>query len=140
MLVYSVGGKIYDATYASLMSSGNVGGAKHVDLMQRWTKPGDVTNVPRMDDARSAHFSGVSDRFLISRSYLSFKNVQLGYTFPKTWMKAIEATDGRVFVTGEDLFILSARKGMNVNQSFAGVTSNVYDPAKVITVGVNFTF
>lgn len=140
MLVYSLGGKIYDATYASLMSSGNVGGAKHVDLMQRWSKAGDVTNVPRMDDARSAHHSGISDRFLISRSYLSFKNIQLGYTFPKTWMKAIEATDGRLFVTGEDLFILSARKGMNVNQSFAGVTSNVYDPAKVITVGVNFTF
>ena len=69
-----------------------------------------------------------------------FKNLTLGYNFPSRWMRALEASNGRIFVSGENLFILSKRKGMNVSESFAGTTSNVYNPSKIISLGVNFTF
>jgi len=139
MFTYSLGGKIYDTNYQSLMVA-SAYGPKHVDILDRWQKPGDVTNVPRMDAGQATNFNAASDRFLISRNYLMFKNLTLGYNFPSRWMRALEASNGRIFVSGENLFILSKRKGMNVSESFAGTTSNVYNPSKIISLGVNFTF
>ncbi len=140
MFSYGLGGKVYDGNYASLMSCANYGGAKHVDLMRRWQKAGDITDVPRMDPSRTNDFCGTSSRWLTSRDYLNFRTLTLGYTFPKAWMHAIEGQNARIYVSGENLMYFSARKGMNVLESFSGTTSNVYNPARVITVGFNVTF
>jgi TonB-linked SusC/RagA family outer membrane protein len=139
MFTYSLGGKIYDTNYQTLMVA-SAYGPKHTDILNRWQNVGDITNVPRMDAGQATNFNASSDRFLISRNYLMFKNLTLGCSFPSNWMRAIEATDGRIFVSAENLFILSKRKGMNVSESFAGTTSNVYNPSKIVSLGVNFTF
>jgi hypothetical protein len=139
MFTYSLGGKIYDTNYQTLMIA-SAYGPKHVDILNRWQKAGDITNVPRMDAGQATNFNATSDRFLISRNYLMFKNLTLGYNFPTQWMHAIEATEGRIFVSGENLLILSKRKGMNVSESFAGTTSNIYNPSRIVSLGVNFTF
>ena len=139
MFTYSLGGKIYDTNYQTLMAA-SAYGPKHTDILNRWQNVGDITNVPRMDAGQATNFNANSDRFLVSRNYLMFKNLTLGCSFPLNWMRAIEATDGRIFVSAENLFILSKRKGMNVSESFAGTTSNVYNPSKIVSLGVNFTF
>ncbi len=139
MFTYSLGGKIYDTNYQTLMVA-SAYGPKHTDILNRWQNVGDITNVPRMDAGQATNFNANSDRFLVSRNYLMFKNLTLGCSFPSNWMRAIEATDGRIFVSAENLFILSKRKGMNVSESFAGTTSNVYNPSKIVSLGVNFTF
>ena len=139
MFTYSLGGKIYDTNYQTLMVA-SAYGPKHTDILNRWQNVGDITNVPRMDAGQATNFNANSDRFLISRNYLMFKNLTLGCSFPANWMRAIEATEGRIFVSAENLFILSKRKGMNVSESFAGTTSNVYNPSKIVSLGVNFTF
>lgn len=140
MFSYGLGGKIYDNNYANLMSCSTFGGSMHTDLLDRWQKAGDIADVPRLDPSRGNDFCGTSSRWLVSRSYLNFRTLTLGYTFPKAWMKSIDAKNGRIYVSGENLMYLSARKGMNVLQSFSGTTSNVYSPARVLTVGVNVTF
>ena len=139
MFTYSLGGQMYDYNYQNLMVS-SAYGPKHVDILKRWQQSGDVTDVPRMDAGQSTNFNAVSNRFLISRNYLMLRNLTLGYEFPKNIMRAIEATNGRIFVSGENLMYLTKRKGMNVTESFSGTTSNVYNPSKIITFGVNFTF
>jgi TonB-linked SusC/RagA family outer membrane protein len=139
MFTYSLGGKIYDTNYQTLMVASGYG-PKHTDILNRWQNVGDITDVPRMDAGQAANFNARSNRFLISRNYLMFKNLTFGYAFPANWMRAIEATDGRIFVSTENLFILSKRRGMNVSESFAGTTSNVYSPSKIVSLGVNFTF
>ncbi|MDZ7636203.1 MAG: hypothetical protein U5L72_17890 [Bacteroidales bacterium] len=40
---FQIGGLIYDGTYASLMHAGDYGRAIHVDILDRWQKPGDIT-------------------------------------------------------------------------------------------------
>ncbi|PSL49625.1 TonB-linked SusC/RagA family outer membrane protein [Chitinophaga niastensis] len=140
LLSFQLGGKVYDATYASLMNTGSYGAALHTDALNRWQKPGDITNVPRMDQGQTTNFNAsLSDRWLTSASFLNFRSIKLGYTVPESYAKAAHMRGANVFLSGENLALFSARKGMNVSQAFSGVTSNVYMPARIISAGLNIT-
>ncbi|HLW50533.1 MAG TPA: SusC/RagA family TonB-linked outer membrane protein, partial [Sphingobacteriaceae bacterium] len=140
LLSFSVGGKTYDQTYASLMTADPDGNALHRDALNRWQNAGDVTDVPRMDNVASAQTNGQSDRWLVDASYLNFRSVSLNYEIPRSFLSRIAAQSANVYVSGENLGWISARKGMYVSQNFSGVTSNVYTPARVLTVGLNVGF
>ncbi|AKD55268.1 TonB-dependent receptor [Spirosoma radiotolerans] len=139
LTVYQLGGKTYDGAYAALMSSGGYGSAKSVDILNRWQNPGDITNVPRMDAGRTSDFDAQSDRWLTDASYLNLRSVTLSYALPATLARKAFLENAQVYITGENFLILSHRKGMNVQQTFTGVTSNVFSPAKSIILGVSFT-
>jgi TonB-linked SusC/RagA family outer membrane protein len=138
LVVYQIGGKIYDGAYQSLMGSG-YHNAKHVDIMSRWQNPGDVTNVPRMDAGRTVDFNADSDRWLIDASYLNIRSVTLSYTLPKLIAQKLYLENAQVYVSGENFFIKSRRSGMNVQQNFGGTTGNVYSSAKALVMGISFS-
>ena len=138
---YQIGGKTYDNAYAQLMTAGNYGVALHADLLNRWQKPGDITNVPRMDFNKLTDFgAGTSTRWLTDASYLSVENVTLGYELPREVLYKINATSAKFFISIDNLAFKVARNGMNPAQAFTGVTSNVYVPARTFTVGINVNF
>lgn len=139
LVVYQVGGKVYDGAYAGLMSAGGYGSAKHIDILNRWQQPGDITNVPRMDIGRTADFDGASDRWLIDASYLNIRSVTLAYSIPKTIANKFFLQNAQVYVSGENFFIKSRRSGMNVQQNFAGTTGNVFSSAKSLVTGISFS-
>ncbi|MFY0255194.1 TonB-dependent receptor [Chitinophaga sp. 30R24] len=139
-VTYQLGGKVYDANYANLMVSGQYGTALSTDILNRWQKKGDITKVPRMDNLRVSDFSGASDRWLTNASYLNINNITLSYKVPKRWLSHITGNDANVYLSGENLHMFSSRKGMNVNQSFNGTTSNTYTYNRIVTMGVNLNF
>lgn len=139
-LIYQIGGKIYDGVYASLMTSGNYGSTFHKDILNRWQKPGDVTDVPRLDVAKTSVFGAGSTRWLVDASYIGINNMSVGFNLPKTILNRIHSTRARVFVSAENVAFFSARKGMNVGSSFSGSTGDGYSAARVVTAGVNFNF
>lgn len=139
LFVYQLGGKTYDGAYAGLMSSGGYGSAKSVDILKRWQKPGDITDVPRMDAGRTTDFDAASDRWLIDASYLNIRSVTLSYSLPTIVARKLFLENAQVYVSGENFFFLSRRTGMNVQQQFSGVTSNAFSPAKSLVLGVSFT-
>ena len=137
LVSYSVGGKVYDGSYASLMNADPDGDALHVDALNRWTTPGQITDVPKMDVTGAAQSNVQSDRWLIDGSYLNLRSVNLSYRVPKTLLDRISVAGATVYVAGENLGWLSQRKGMYVSGSFNGTTSNAYTPARTFTVGLN---
>lgn len=141
LMTYQVGGKMYDASYATLMSHGaSYGGALHADILNRWQKPGDITDVPRLDVSNAADFAaGSSTRWLVDASYLNIRNATLSYNVPKALASRLSVQSARIYASGENLHLFSARKGMNVGQAFTGVTSNSYTPARVLSLGLNVT-
>ena len=139
LLNYQVGGKFYDGNYAGLMGV-SYGRALHVDNLRAWKKPGDVTDIPRLDINRTAQFNAQSDRFLIDASYLNIRNVTLSYILPKTLLGKIGIEQAKVYVGGENLHIFSKRKGMNPAESFNGTNSPVYVPNRLVNAGINCTF
>ncbi|RYY00960.1 MAG: SusC/RagA family TonB-linked outer membrane protein [Gammaproteobacteria bacterium] len=140
VITYQIGGYVYDGVYAALMSTATNGGTYHTDILKRWQKPGDITDVPRLDNTRSAQFGATSDRFLTSATYFSINNVSLSYQLPKSFLSAIKATSARFFISGENLHFFTKRKGMNVNGNFSGQTSDSYDAARIINAGLSVNF
>ncbi|MGY0039689.1 SusC/RagA family TonB-linked outer membrane protein [Pedobacter sp. NJ-S-72] len=141
MVNYQVGGKVYDSSYGGLMSYGSYGGALHVDALNAWKNPGDITNVPRLDVVRtSVSNNAASDRWLIDASYLAFRSATFSYSLPKALIAKAELKSARVYVGGENLFLLSKRKGLDPSSSYTGTVSAGYSPTRTITLGLNVAF
>lgn len=138
---FQLGGKTYDGLYQSLMSAGNYGGALHTDILNRWQKPGDITNIPRMDagSQRATDQNATSSRWLVDASFLNIRSLSLAYSFPQSLLSRFKITNAQFFVSGENIAFFSKRKGMNNQQAFSGITSNAYPPARIITAGLTLT-
>ena len=138
LFTFQMGGKTYDANYQGILSSGNYGGALHTDILKRWQKPGDITNVPRMDAGRVSDFDAQSSRWLIDASYFNIRTINLTYNLPKTILSKIKMSGGQVFISAENVAFISKRKGLNNQTAFTGITGGGYPPARIITAGINF--
>lgn len=140
---YSLGGKVLDLTYANLMDVGEFGYAMSEDVKKAWQKPGDITDVPRLD-ANSTHSTSIgqsySTRWLTSANYLNLRTITLSYNFPAKWLHHIMVKNARLSVSAENLFMLKARQGLNPQANYAGVSYNEYMPARNITLGLNVSF
>lgn len=135
---WQIGGLTYDDTYAAYMHSGTYGASLHSDMLKRWRQPGDVTNVPRMDNAQTSIFGATSSRWLTDASFLNIQNIALSYDLTSTKiLNKLRITSARFFVSAENVKMFTKRKGMNPGQAFSGVTSIGYIPARVINFGVN---
>lgn len=140
---YQLGGKTYDGAYQGLMGRNLQGGrAMHADMYTAWKKPGDVTDVPRLDAEGGGNYDALtSDRFLISSDALLLKSIAVGYTLPKKWAKKVGLEGVRISVAGENLFLWSARQGLNPMMNYSGVTGAAfYEYAKTLTSSINIKF
>lgn len=137
LLNYQIGGKIYDSNYLGLMSP-VYGSALHKDVLKSWHTAGVASDIPRLDIA-DANLNAASSRWLTDASYLSFRNVNLSYNLPKTWLNKLTVSSARVFVTGENLGLLSKRKGLNPSESFNGTVANTYLPSRTISFGISLS-
>lgn len=91
LMTYSLGGKVYDSSYASLMSTAaSSASAQHTDLLKSWSGvPAGMTEtsanridpngIPVIDHNLSKYNNDTSDRWLTSASYLVMKNITLSY-------------------------------------------------------------
>ncbi len=139
LLSWQLGGYVYDSPYASLMSAGNYGGSYHVDILNRWQKPGDKTDVPRLDAAQTSNFGAGSTRWLIDASYLNVRAVNLYYDLPKSLAQKLTLQRAKAYFSAENLRLFSKRRGMDVNQAFSGVPGNFYQPARIFTFGLDLS-
>lgn len=139
---YSIGGKIMDQRYASLMGpntslSGGNGWNYHKDIHNAWTPENHNSEIPRFQ-LGDRYTNTASDRFLTNASYLNFQAFTVGFTFPKFWK---EIKHMRVFVSGENLCFWSKRKGFDPRYSFTGnVSVGSYSPMRTISGGLEVTF
>lgn len=138
-LSYQIGGKFYDGNYASLMHAGARGTHWHKDILNSWSETNPNSDIPRVDYNNSNQAIG-SSRWLTDASFLSLRNITVGYTIPKTLLNKIGFQAIRVYATGDNLALLSARKGMDPQQSFAGTADFTYVPTRTISFGLNLTF
>lgn len=136
---YQLGGKIYDSMYASLMHSGNNAGYNwHHDILNAWSESNPNSQIPVLDATQSANT--FSDRFLIGASFFNLRNITLGYTFPKKWLKAAQIENARVYVVADNVALWSKRKGMDPRQYIQGQSQANYSAIRTLSVGLSLTF
>lgn len=139
---YQIGGKQYDNTYAYFMSSpsGSTGYNYHKDLYNSWSPENTNSDIPRfqLNDQYSA---AASTRFLTSSSYLNIQNINIGYTLPSNWTRKLAINSLRLYMSAENVFYWSKRKGFDPRQSYsAAADATNYSPMRTISGGVTFQF
>lgn len=105
---FALGGYVYDQTYRSLLDGEQF--VWHKDMEKRWRLGADNKDagLPQL---------GKSNRnnpyVLTSGSYFAFDNVNVGYSFEQAKLRKLGLSNLRVFLTGTNLFLISARKGFD---------------------------
>lgn len=138
---FQLGGWVKDSFYASLMTTGGNGNNFHKDMANHWTPENTETNIPKLVyNSNNAGISSSSDFFLTKASYFSLKNVTLGYTIPSTVTNAWGISRLRVYLAGDNVWLLSKRKGLDPRQNFDGTTGYGYSALSSYSFGINLTF
>lgn len=94
------------------------------DVLRRWRKPGDITDIPRSAADGLTKNSRVSDRFIEDGSYMRVKTLTLSYDFPKLLVAKAKLTNLRLYVTGENLFTFSNYSGYDPQVNSYGNAGN----------------
>jgi TonB-linked SusC/RagA family outer membrane protein len=141
LVTYQIGGSVLDNGYSAMMHEGDFGSSLHPDILKAWRQPGDITDVPRLENGNNDLVLTQSSRFLTDASFVSLKNVNLSYTFDSNLTQKIGVDNLRLSLTGENLFIQTARSGLNPQFSLAGTdNANGFNPARIVSLGLNVSF
>lgn len=137
LTTYSIGGKIYDGLYATAMDYNYYSQTWNQAALRRWQKPGDVTDVPRIEIAGT---NITNDRYLINASYFAIKNITLSYSLPKALVSKARLQGVRVFGSFDNVALWSHLNGMDPQYNFSGSTDFSYTPNKTLQVGFELNF
>jgi len=108
-------------------------------VLNRWQKPGDITNVARYSSGFGDFTSNVaatrSDLAFGDASYMRLQNASLGYQFPLQTVQKWHIQNLRVYAQGENLLTISKYGTYDPeNQSSMRIA-----PLRTITVGMQIT-
>ena len=110
--------------------------------LERWQKPGDITNVPKYIINGNKNSNTFSTRYLYKADHARLRNLQLAYNFSNTLLNRVKMQGLSVYVRGTNLFTLVKDKDLpwdpeqGINNQFDG---DVFIP-KTVTVGINISF
>jgi TonB-dependent starch-binding outer membrane protein SusC len=107
----------------------------------RWTKPGQITNIPRpfngnTDFASSGRFTGQG--YLFKADYIRLRTVMLAYNFPRELMQRWKMSMARFYIQGTNLWTYSDFPGYD--PEFVGGATGIVPQNKNITVGLQLSF
>lgn len=144
-LVAVFGNQIYDGG-AQYYSVGFNNGADNQtrDQLNRWQKPGDITNVPKAVYL-GGNGIGASSRFVQNGDYGRLRSVVLGYNLPSALAKRGFLQSARLFVQGYNLATFTKYTGWDpevstdyVNSTNATGTAGVSQTQANINQGITF--
>lgn len=113
--------------------------------LDAWTPDNLDAKMPRIAyDMNSPSINYTTDFFLQNTSYLRLKNIQFGYTFPKSWLEKLGVQNLRVYYSAENIFTIH---NMLIDfdpetppVSGVGERGSNYPLSQTHSFGVNLTF
>ena len=147
LLTYQFGFWVYYGSWAGLHDQRFWN--NHVDVLNAWGKPGDVSTVPK-----PMYGDNVSNGSALPMSYSAFKgdfvkvkNVQLSYNFPANLASKAKLSAARIYIAGQNLAIITDYPGpdpevsSNGNSNTSqGVDRNTIANGRNFVIGLNITF
>ncbi|MNK08634.1 TonB-dependent Receptor Plug Domain protein [compost metagenome] len=113
-ILYSYGADLF-VSYADESDGRNLQNRNQsVNLVDRWQRPGDVTDIPRLLINRNIVSN--SSRYMYDGSYLKLSNVTVGYTLPKKLASRLTLDRAYLFANATNLFYVykdAGTKGRN---------------------------
>ncbi len=144
------GNQIYDSYGYLQKSDANLGftdqsnGLSKYEYRRRWTRPGDITDVPKpvFLGTQSSAGSYESSRFIYDGSYIRLRDVSLTYTVPKQYLAKSKISSMRVYARGQNLFTYVKDKRFNTDPEtdISGTLSQNPPVFGTILFGLDITF
>ncbi|BEG99239.1 SusC/RagA family TonB-linked outer membrane protein [Bacteroides sedimenti] len=134
------GNKIFNGTKAMTYPT-ETGWNLSKDLLNSFTY-NPSSNIPRLNVSdQNANLTTTSDFFLEKGDYLRIKNVTVGYTLPKNWMKKLGGnTSVRIYATGENLYTFTGYDGIDPEVGRMGLDGGRYPVSRMFNFGLNVNF
>ncbi len=106
MFTFQIGGSIYDDGEKFQMNNMGTWNLKEA-VLDRWQKPGDVTDVPRITLGNSGiNQARNTTEYLHDAGFLRLKNVNVGYTFNGGFLRKLHIRDARIYAQATNLLTL----------------------------------
>lgn len=127
----------------------------NANVVYHWYDDIDNVQVTNPTSIPAAHLNDpnentrVSERYIENGSYLRVKNITLGYTFPKQWIKHIGLENLRLSCNIQNLWTITGYKGYDpeigastsdMNGYVYGLDNGRYPSPTVYSFGLNVTF
>jgi len=145
-LRYQGGNKVYNLSRQEVWNSmGFVNNG--TEVLNRWTTPGQVTDVPKLYYGRDNQVnlqSQANSRFLENGDFLRLQNVSLSYAFTGSQLQ--KSTKGiiksaRIYVQGNNLHVWTKYTGIDPeNFTQLGMDNSSVPQQRSYTLGVNLGF
>ncbi len=119
---------------------------------QRWTGEGTSNTFPRIIYDDPNNNTRISSRYIDNGAYMRMRNIQLGYSLPKSLLAKMKVENLRFYVAGQNLLTFTRYHGldpeMGVGQNEGnpdtnydlGIDRGLYPQPKTIMIGLNLTF
>ncbi|HKW09338.1 MAG TPA: TonB-dependent receptor [Gemmatimonadaceae bacterium] len=144
-VTFSQGNKIFNMMRIFTDDGACTWDNKTANVLARWQKPGDITDVPRMSYDCAAGADEISSRFIEDGSYVRFSELTLSYQLPQKWANRAYLANARVYVSGHNLKLWTKYSGYDPDVNSAGSDENIiigtdyyaYPQPRTITFGIN---
>ena len=143
---YSGGNSVYNLSRQEVWNSqGFVNNG--VEILNRWTKPGDLTDVPKLYYARDnlTNLNGqLNNRFLEKGDFLRLQNLVFSYTMDGKRLESLSkgvVKSMRWYVQGQNLAVWTKYTGIDPeNTSELGIDNASVPQMRTFTFGLNLGF
>ena len=118
-----------------------------------WTPTNTDARWPRLAENGSSsqknNWSQPTENYVLDAAYLRLKNIAIGYTLPKKWIRPVGLENVRVFVNGQDLFTFtknsfidpeSSEKDSKMGNHGGSMSGRQYQPSRYYGFGFNIDF
>ncbi len=143
MFRYQAGNEIMNITRQEILSNQKFANSGK-DLLNRWTTPGQVTDVPKLwynQDAIINQNGEATTRFIESGNFLRLQNIVLGYDFDARRLQSLTRNalrSARFFVQAQNAFVWTNYKGIDPEAySENGQDNSISPQVRNISFGVN---
>ena len=146
-MVYSGGNKIYNGTKATLLDNRFFN--NQVDILRRWTTPGQVTDIPAVHyNDQNASGSVLPNTYNVEDGgYLKLSNVSFGYRVPAKVYSRLGLSSLRVYASAGNFILYTKYTGSDPEISAnadsntgAGRDKNSVPAGKTFTLGLTVGF
>jgi len=101
---YNFGNYVYDTWAAYLNDEVNSSYGKYSAILNRWTTPGQITNVPKLVYGSTNFSASTSSRFLYKGDYIRLRNIQLSYKAGADLTKKLHMSSLSFYARGSNLW------------------------------------
>ena len=103
-------------------------------------------SIPKIENMWNSKEFWSSSAVVFNGDFFKIKQIQLGYSLPKQWLKKIFISDLRIYASMDDWFVFTKYPGFDPETASTGSSTGMgldkgsYPNAKKLMFGVNLTF